>query len=133
MAYLVRLFLSQNKSNSPISNNGILGQKLNSRSLHLKAQLPLLLPIHLYQNCYTGSKTCLNGKIYKKNCQSCILLLSAFRQNLVHGHTLFENNFPELTIYMKRGTMLCNAPIYCPRATLNLSIQRSGGLACKKP
>lgn len=38
----------------------------------------------------------------------------------------------QLTIYMKRGTMLCNAPIYCPRAILNLSIQRSGGLACEK-
>lgn len=46
---------------------------------------------------------------------------------------LFEKNFLKLTIYMKRGTMLCNAPIYCPRATLNFSIQRSGGLACKKP
>lgn len=68
------------------------------------------------------AKPGINHKFYKLKITIAQPYSFSFSQHLVYGYTLFENNFLKLTIYMKRGTMLCNAPIYCPRATLNLSI-----------
>lgn len=87
--------------------------------LHLKAQLPILLPT--VSTVMQAAKAGMNRKRYKLQIITAAFYSFHF-QYLVNGHTLFEKNFLKLTIYMKRGTMLCNAPIYCPRATLNLSI-----------
>lgn len=126
-------FPSKSEPFSPLPGKKYQGRNQLQNSAFKKHSFPFLSPYNLISTVRQAPKLGMKNKFYmSKNIIAAFYSFHFQSASCVWTYSS-EKNFLKLTIYMKRGTMLCNAPIYCPRATLNLSIQRSGGLACKKP